>query len=190
MNKPLVKILCCLMIFLQFIGCASMPKPTRPAVIEEGAATTIAPVSPKKIDYQLFHKKIAEVEGNIQKFHPQDSAFLSIHAKTVQLDSMQNENEWKNIKKRKKATIIGAAIPAFIGLMYIIPLAGGDSGPGIIAIPIITAFSCLIGSVGGLLFSTGSDIKREHKEDLAGLINEYNNLDTTALKTLVPDSAK
>lgn len=185
------------MVFLQFIGCAGMPKPTRPAIIEDGAPAAITPVSPKKIDYQLFHQKIAELEGKIQKFHSQDSAFGSIHTKTVQLDSRQNENEGKNNKTRKKAATIGAVVPAVIGLSLVLNLNKGTDAEtrdfsGLAAVVILVVTSCAVGlgALAGLFFSTGADIKKEHKEDLVGLINEYNNLDTTAFKTLAPDSAK
>jgi len=204
MNKPLLKILCCFVIFLQFAGCSTLPKPTPPALIYDSEPTSIAPIRPDTLSYNGFRQKIAELKGKIKYNNDGKQEYLSLYNRVVELDSFQIGHEGRNIKIRNRATTIGAIIPlVLVGGFAVWGLTEANNGShdidaavigsisavALLYIPLFVGIGALVGLFGsGIIL--GDDIKKEHKEDLVGLINEYNNLDTTAFKTLAPDSAK
>jgi hypothetical protein len=189
-------------IWSQF-GCAVAPTRTPPAVIYDSEPSSIEPIFPDTVSYICFRQKIAELKGKIKYKHDREQEYLTLYNRVVELDSVQIEHEKRHIEIRNRATTVGAMIPlVLVGGFAVWGLTqaegshdidgaviGSISAVALLYTPIFAGIGALIGLFGsGIIL--GDDIKKEHKESLAGLITKYNDLDTIAVKTLLPDSIK
>ncbi|MBU1354978.1 MAG: hypothetical protein KJ620_00210 [Candidatus Edwardsbacteria bacterium] len=202
MNKPLLKTLCCFIVFLQFAGCASMPKPTPPVVIYDSEPSSIATVLPDTVSYNGFRQKIAELKGKIKYNNDGKQEYLSLYNKVEELDSVQIGHEGRNIKIRNRATTIGAIVPLVVGVSFAVwgfseanepgcseanAIIGAASYAVLLITPLATGLGALIGLFGSGIIM-GDDVKKEHKATLAGLVDDYNLLNKSTIAPVVSDS--
>ncbi|GEM_PF-3044172 len=183
------KLCCCFlaaaMVLTQF-GCASMPRPTPPAEIFEVMPWSIAPVQDDIVSYDTFHRKIAELKGNILTFHSADTAYAALSRSIDRLDDEQNVTEAKNAQRRVESAGIGALAGSALAVILVtanddhsnegyVPEFEPSTGAKLAIGALVVAGGALIGwlAAGAMV---GSDVTPEQARRLNGLIAEYNRV--------------
>ncbi|MCU0607671.1 MAG: hypothetical protein MUF78_09705 [Candidatus Edwardsbacteria bacterium] len=180
MKKSLCGFLACTLLLGQFPGCASMPQHSRPVVdFSELEPSSIAPVSADSIDRQTFYRKIAELNGKIQKRHAGDTSFCTLLRQVEKLD-----DEWYSLRLRNwrivHYSMYGGGI---LAMTPVIALATDavKANPGssvkfvlyLASLPFVFA----LGAGFGFLCTAGLDDSNfvvSHKTELVRLIDAYN----------------
>ena len=192
MRQPICWSLACALLASQFIGCASVPQPTRPAVIRDNEPWAITPVTDGKANDQSFRDKLAELKGNILKFHAADTAYAQLSRSIDQLDHEQNITGSNNVRIRNKSALIGAPVGAALIVVWLAATATrpnnsyGPSNGAALAIGLPSGAA--VGALAGLLISgavTGPDVVPQQVRRLNELILQYNE---TLNATKVRDS--
>jgi hypothetical protein len=193
MKKLLCSLLATTLVVSQFMGCASIPRLTKPAVIDEKEPSAVVSLSLDSLNYETFHAKVAEIKGKIQKFHDGDPLFIPLSLSIDSLDQTQNNYEIKNSKIRKRSALCGAIVSGALVVGY--GLYGqskekDENGSAIgwmvsMAIIIASPIAALLGSGFGYIGAAivrGSDISKIQKQNLQQLIDQYNILDEQRAK--------
>lgn len=192
MKKALCGLLACALLLAQFTGCASAPQPTPPAEILEVMPWSIVPVQDDIVSYDTFHRKIAELKGNILAFHAADTAYAALSRAIERLDEDQNVTEADHARRRIESAGIGAIAGSALAIVLVTansdhandgyaprfePSAGAKLAIG----ALVAAGGALVGwlTAGAVV---GTDVTPEQARRLNSLIVEYNDT-LSAVKT-------
>lgn len=191
MNRLLLKILCCFIIFLQFNGCATTFPPQHKYQQQKNEAPQILMSVADVVTPKIFDIKLDEIRQKSNQYLPTGAIRDSILDHVSHLQLVTDEH-YRRIKKvSQKGAVIGAVTAGVCCAAYFASNADNINDnpftailvwPSAVLLTVLALLpGSLAGSFAGSLIVAGKvnePVTQQNTEKLRVLINTYNSLVT------------
>lgn len=186
MNKQLLKILCCFMVLLQFVGCATTFPPQNKYQQQKDEAPQIVMPINDIITPKIFDIKLDEIRQKSNRYLPAGSIKDSVLQCAKQLQLVTDEHYRRIKKATQRSAVIGAVVGSACCIAYATNAYNKEENsitaafipPAYAMLTIISALvGSLVGSFAGSLIMVGKvnkPISQQNTNKMRELINSYN----------------